>query len=194
MIELSPDQEAARVKFMDWFNDGLLPIPHQNPRSNIFRIFGYAGTGKTTITKQLVRDISGLVLYGAFTGKAALVMQRHGLPARTVHSLIYKPVLPSKEAADELREDIKAAKKHGIPHHAPDMQALFQRLKEVSTLSFEINDQSILAEVDLFVLDECSMINDEMKSDILSFDVPLLVLGDPGQLPPVELHSPLGGR
>ena len=30
------------------------------------------------------------------------------------------------------------------------------------------------------------MINEEMKADIMTFEVPLLVLGDPGQLPPID--------
>lgn len=43
----------------------------------IFRIFGYAGTGKTTLAKHLAGDLRG-VCYAAFTGKAALMMERNG--------------------------------------------------------------------------------------------------------------------
>src|SRR4029453_17373579 len=35
------------------------------------------------------------------------------------------------------------------------------------------------------VIDECSMVDAELGRDLLSFDCPLLVLGDPAQLPPV---------
>lgn len=38
----------------------------------------------------------------------------------------------------------------------------------------------------LFVVDEVSMVNEELGQDLLSFGVPILVLGDPFQLPPVE--------
>lgn len=38
----------------------------------------------------------------------------------------------------------------------------------------------------LFVVDEVSMVNEELGRDLLSFGVPILVLGDPFQLPPVE--------
>jgi exodeoxyribonuclease-5 len=38
----------------------------------------------------------------------------------------------------------------------------------------------------LIVIDECSMVDAELGRDLLSFGVPLLVLGDPAQLPPVQ--------
>ncbi|RWC91697.1 MAG: ATP-binding protein [Mesorhizobium sp.] len=38
----------------------------------------------------------------------------------------------------------------------------------------------------LFIIDEVSMVNAELAMDLLSFGVPILVLGDPFQLPPVE--------
>src|SRR5438309_239041 len=71
--------------------------PKANPgRGNtplIFRLFGYAGTGKTTLAKHLAQGVNGKVLFAAFTGKAALVMRRKGCEeASTIHSLIYKPL------------------------------------------------------------------------------------------------------
>ena len=38
----------------------------------------------------------------------------------------------------------------------------------------------------LIIIDECSMVNEEMGIDLLSFGRPILVLGDPAQLPPVS--------
>jgi exodeoxyribonuclease-5 len=37
----------------------------------------------------------------------------------------------------------------------------------------------------LIIIDECSMVGDRMGADLLSFGVPILVLGDPAQLPPI---------
>jgi len=60
-------------------------------RPSIFRLFGYAGTGKTTLAKHLAESIDGKVLFAAFTGKAACVMRSKGCQgATTIHSLIYK--------------------------------------------------------------------------------------------------------
>ena len=38
----------------------------------------------------------------------------------------------------------------------------------------------------LIVIDECSMVDEALGRDLLSFGTPVLVLGDPGQLPPVS--------
>ncbi len=37
----------------------------------VFRLFGYAGTGKTTLAKEVAQYVDGTVLYCAFTGKAS---------------------------------------------------------------------------------------------------------------------------
>jgi exodeoxyribonuclease-5 len=39
-------------------------------------------------------------------------------------------------------------------------------------------------------MDECSMIGEEVFNDLKSFSIPILALGDPGQLPPIGDHSP----
>jgi exodeoxyribonuclease-5 len=57
------------------------------------RVFGFAGTGKTTMAKEIAQSISGPVHYMAFTGKAALVLRKKGCTgASTIHSAIYKPL------------------------------------------------------------------------------------------------------
>lgn len=45
---------------------------------------------------------------------------------------------------------------------------------------------------ELIVLDECSMVNEELFADLLSFEIPVLILGDPGQLPPISGHTSYG--
>ena len=176
-ITLYPEQEAAKADFLNWFNSP--------DHSEIFRVFGYAGVGKTVITKEIIRNVKGRVLSGAFTGKAALVMQRSGLPARTIHSLIYVPIRPDKIEADAIRKEIGEAQAEGKARKVVD--GLFKKLKAAEQMSFELNiEDSDLNFASLLVLDECSMVNDKMMEDVLSFGVPLLVLGDPGQLPPIE--------
>jgi DNA polymerase III delta prime subunit len=78
----SPQQEAAIKSVSAWLQD---------KSSQVFYLAGYAGTGKTTLAKELAQDVKGQVLYGAFTGKAALVLQKKGCTnASTIHSMIYK--------------------------------------------------------------------------------------------------------
>ena len=48
-------------------------------------------TGKSTIINHFI-DLTGIMEYTrfvTFTGKASLVLQRKGLPATTIHKLIY---------------------------------------------------------------------------------------------------------
>lgn len=55
----------------------------------VFRLFGYAGTGKTTLAKEVASRVTGTI-FAAYTGKAALVLRSKGCDAKTIHSLIYK--------------------------------------------------------------------------------------------------------
>ena len=50
---------------------------------------------------------------------------------------------------------------------------------------FAINRSSPVAKAALIVVDECSMVDEALGRDLMSFGTPILVLGDPGQLPPI---------
>src|SRR5580698_3962188 len=78
----SPQQEQALAAVKDWVKD---------EGNQVFRLFGYAGTGKTTLAKEIAQSSDGEVMFGACTGKAASVMRRKGCRgAQTIHSMIYK--------------------------------------------------------------------------------------------------------
>ena len=143
----SPQQEDALKAVAKWY---------KNRDSQVFRLFGFAGTGKTTLARHIADDIGEEVVFGAFTGKAAHVLREKGCgDASTIHSLIYRPAM-----GDE--EDPEAEPMFTIRRDAP------------------------AAEADLIIIDECSMVDEELGRDLLSFGVPVLVLGDPAQLPPVK--------
>ena len=169
-MQFTSDQEKAFKGVKEWLANKDKPI---------FYIAGYAGTGKTTIIKTLLQDVKGLVLCAAYTGKAALVMSRAGVQASTLHSLVYTYNPPNRSKFKELQTNIEKAK-------GETKKKLEQDLHLYNSGSFIINHESLLCEAKLLVIDECSMVNEEMKADILSFGVPVLVLGDPGQLPPIS--------
>src|SRR5439155_24322363 len=52
--------------------------------------------------------------------------------------------------------------------------------------SFDLWDDAPASKAALIVVDECSMVDAELGRDLMSFGVPLLVLGDPAQLPPIQ--------
>lgn len=53
-------------------------------------------------------------------------------------------------------------------------------------LNFQLNPDSPIQHCKLIVIDEASMVGMRMTDDLLSFGVPILAIGDPGQLPPIE--------
>ncbi|TPW33158.1 ATP-binding protein [Martelella alba] len=152
-MEFSPQQDEALKAVSTWLKEGRKPI---------FRLFGYAGTGKTTLARYFAEHVDGEVLFAAFTGKAAQVLRARGASnARTIHSLIYRP------KGEEMIENEETGKTSVSP-------------------MFSINRQSPLAKAALIVIDECSMVDEKLGQDLMSFGTPVLVLGDPGQLPPVS--------
>ena len=88
MPSFSPQQETALNAVAAW----LKAKPGRGSTSQVFRLFGYAGTGKTTLARHIADGVDGKVLFAAFTGKAAQVMRSKGCErASTIHSLIYRP-------------------------------------------------------------------------------------------------------
>lgn len=109
---------------------------------------GYAGTGKTTVIRQLIERLPEYAVC-AYTGKAAHVLRRKGVPASTIHSLIYEAV-PDEHGGEptfNLREE--------LPYQG-------------------------------VIVDEASMVGKLIYHDLLSFGLPLIFVGDHGQLPPVS--------
>ena len=145
MPVFTPHQDAALTAASNWLKGA-------RGRASIFRLFGYAGTGKTTLVKLIAEGVDGKVLFAAFTGKAACVMRSKGChSASTIHSLIYR----ARESGEE-------------------------------TPSFELWNDAPASKAKLIIIDECSMVDAELARDLMSFGVPLLVLGDPAQLPPIS--------
>lgn len=178
-MELSRNQEIALTKVHNWLQSG---------EEQVYRLFGYAGTGKTTIAKYFAEGIEGEVLFAAFTGKAAHVMQQKGCTgASTIHSLIYMANHKSEERLKELREKLISA---SIGKEDPERIADIERdvREEEQNLrrpSFSLDYDSDLKDAQLLIVDECSMVGQELAQDLLSFGTKILVLGDPAQLPPV---------
>jgi exodeoxyribonuclease-5 len=191
MIELSEEQLRCQAAVVQWDAD-----PN---KKQVFRIDGFAGVGKTSVIRQTVDMLPGLTLYVAFTGKAALVMQQRGCePVSTIHRLIYTPsgtgsktTLESKEK--ELSRLLLSLEQDGWSSaeisDRPDVQKLAASVKQLKASAnspiFRLNLDSPIKEAERVVIDESSMVGRSLAQDLLSFDVPVIAQGDPGQLPPV---------
>lgn len=150
MITLSDMQEAVMRDIIQWYRKPL-------KESQEFYLYGYAGTGKSTIVDRAIQELKSecnvkKVVTAAYTGKAASVLQRKGTPdAQTIHRLLYIPAKDEKGKLFFIKRDCTAA----------DL-------------------------ADLIVLDECSMIGDDIAGDIRALGRKILIIGDPGQLPPIN--------
>ncbi|MEO3475501.1 DEAD/DEAH box helicase [Roseomonas sp. CAU 1739] len=194
-------QQAEAIRaIVDWFQN-------RSHQQQVFRLFGFAGSGKSTVITHAIQALGidaatscdeehaprRRILFAAFTGKAALVMTRKGTPASTIHSLIYRVSEATPEEIDRVERDLLDLQR-GLGRMGPAERAFAEmqisklqlRLTDIHKPTFLLNEQSLVRDADLIVLDEVSMVGPEMAADLLAFGKPILVLGDPGQLPPIK--------
>lgn len=135
-------------------------VPHfdNSQFQQIFYLAGYAGTGKTTVVAEALRRIR----------------ERYGISSIPTGAYTGK-------AAHVLRQkgNYNAQTIHSMIYVVVEDE-------ETKEISFSLNPLGSAGLADLICLDECSMIDTVMANDLLSFRKPILVMGDPGQLPPVS--------
>lgn len=188
------DVQAAGIKKIKiWYLQCRQQLKDKKPLTQqVFRVFGFAGVGKSTVVKYALAECGNMsVLLGCFTGKAALVLTRKGSPASTIHSMAYKVSEPSKDAIEKARMELAKLREKG-PEDTDQMlwRAMLrtreEAIKEMHRPTFILNSEGPIRDADLIVLDEVSMVGEVMAADLMSFGKPILVLGDPGQLPPIK--------
>lgn len=155
---LSPEQFKIVDQIYAWYLDAT-----ESPRTDnqFLTLGGYAGTGKTTIIRFFIEMINNDASCVAYTGKAASVLTTKlpkGMLATTIHRLIYAIYEETDPITNKRR-------------------MRFQR-KDIATIKADC--KSVL------IIDEASMVNERIWKDLLSLKVPILAVGDHGQLPPIE--------
>ena len=134
----------------------------KNPKTSHVTVGGYAGTGKTTIIALLRRLLYQKnpklrIAMVAFTGKAAQVLK-----IKLTHSqAIY-------------RKD-----------HIGTIHSLLYTPAVGSDGKIVDWNKNKKLDLDLIIVDESSMVTRDLWRDLLSFDLPIIAVGDHGQLPPV---------
>lgn len=124
---------------------------------------GFGGTGKSVVVKHLKIALPDFAVC-AFTGKAANVLRRRGIIASTIHSLIYQPV--EVECFDDDTDEYLGTK-----------------------LVWSLRSEPALLNCRGFLVDEASMIGNKLYDDLSSFGLPIIFVGDHGQLEPVGDRS-----
>ena len=127
-------------------------------------VSGYAGTGKTTVMGYAAAELlhinpSMAIAFCAPTGKAASVL----------HSKL-----------QEFGAMNRFSKVHTIHGH-------IYKLKGINNnYEFDWERRSEKLPYDLFVVDEASMVTEQMFRDLMAYKLPVVFIGDSGQLPPVN--------
>lgn len=152
--------------------------------ASVFILRGYAGTGKTTMVKQMADYIvqQRRVLLMAPTGRAARVLSKKtDMVATTIHKAIYgKAFLEAKKVKDLAESEFKLC----FPIEMSDGQ-LAVIVDEASMLCSRTMTQELFR-----------FGTDNLMDDLLTFIRPsyggkVIFVGDPAQLPPVgEQESP----
>lgn len=129
--------------------------------SPFFYLAGYAGTGKSSIAAQIVAKLQA----AAPEGKPFIVN--------------YCAFTGKASLVLQKKGSTPASTIHRLIYK-PIFDPQTGKLE-----GFDLRPKEDLQSINLFVLDECSMVGEELGEDLLSFGIPILVLGDPGQLPPI---------
>ena len=141
----------------------------KNQSKQCFEISGIAGSGKTTLVYHLIQEFNlklENVAFVAFIGKAALAMCRKGTPATTIHHLIYDNIeVPKKDSEGNIVKDSTTGR--------------------ALTVTQFVKKKSLPPHIKLIVVDEGAMVSTKIAEDLLSFNIPMVILGDRNQLPPV---------
>ena len=140
----------------------------KNPYKPYLYYSGRAGTGKTTVIMCAIQEMgldSNKYIAVAYTGKAVMVLMQHGLRAMTIHSLIYNLVMRK------------------VPEDYVDANGDL-KTKTKMKMEFVLKDK-LPDEIEVIILDEMGMVSDELMRDLMSFGIPIIMMGDHNQLPPV---------
>jgi exodeoxyribonuclease-5 len=160
-LVLSPEQERVHDDLITW-------LQHYEDEGyrNYITVGGYAGTGKTHLATALrisLRNLNRTVRLGfcAFTGKASSVLKER------------------LESMGGLYEDDYVGTIHGMIYRPI--------LEEDENGRQKIAGWKRRSELphDLIILDEASMVSSDLWRDLTSYGIPIIAVGDHGQLPPI---------
>lgn len=183
-IQLTPGQQFVFDGLSRFIDD---------PHARVFILKGYAGTGKTTLMRFLVRHLKEIdrpYRLLASTGRAAKILSNltdDSAPASTIHSMIYH--------FGGLSQDLTNV----TPDNREISGQLFLIFQPTTVDSSRAADENMV-----YIIDEASMISDlpsnnssqalfgsgRLLHELLAYDTrptsKFLFVGDPCQLPPIE--------
>lgn len=155
-MDLSADQQNAISTLLLWY---------KNPnKSSFITLGGYAGTGKTTVISLLRKELNSFnsnisVSFCSYTGKATRVLANRLKENNSIYS------------ADTVTTI------HSL---------IYTALLDDSTQEIIGWERKKTLDTNLIIVDEASMVDEQIWRDLLSYGTPIIAVGDHGQLPPIN--------
>lgn len=222
-LTLSHDQAEAfdsisamlRSAGVDIENNLLTP-PNEG-KTSVAAVIGKAGSGKTLLLGELVKELEAAgvdIVSGDYEGKrrkdrrtlailaptnkAASVLRMRGVPATTIHRIIYTPVYdPEYERIAEWlagnggRPEIEGLTEEALAR----AMAFYQTHKSIpgALAAAGLRGSDFITgwkrrdePLDIGLVDESSMLDEKQFEDLKAIFPTLLLFGDPAQLAPVK--------
>lgn len=220
---LSPDQKAAwsaivrllREAGVDLEEGHAAPAAPARPRT-LLAVTGRAGSGKSLLLAAIVKGLreAGVAVAApdwggrkrdrrslavlAPTNKAAAVLRARGVPATTIHRILYTPVYhpayervarwlagegerPAPDPLTDEQLDRAKASHEALGSIPAALAAAGLRGTDFITGWTRREDP-----LDIGLVDEASMLDARALADLQAIFPTLLLFGDPAQLPPVQ--------
>ena len=157
-MDISADKKIILKKLITWYNK-------ETDQKHFITLGGYAGTGKTTLIAILRKilnkqDPKLKVAFAAYTGKAARVLKTY---------LKLADVLYKKDSVGTI--------------HSLIYSPIENDRHEI--IGWQEKDEKDV-KADLIIIDEASMVDQRIWKDLLAYKIPIIAIGDHGQLPPVQ--------
>jgi len=221
-LEYSADQAKARDRVIAVLRDAGVDLeaaairPEGGGPRPTLAVVGRAGSGKTLLLADLVRELvaAGVEPVSADyesrkgrakrtfavlapTNKAASVLRGRGVPATTIHRILYTPLYhPDYEAiAEWLTGKAERPKVEGMSETALDRALAFY--KGTPSIPGALASAGLRGSdfikgwkrrdepLDIGLIDEASMLDERQYADLRALFGTLVLFGDPAQLAPV---------
>ncbi|MEM1163933.1 MAG: AAA family ATPase [Pseudomonadota bacterium] len=219
----SDDQAEAHDRIADVLREVGVDLdeahltPPREGRDTVMAVIGKAGSGKTLLLAELTQALekAGVEIVSgdwesrrrrdrrtlavlAPTNKAASVLRMRGVPATTIHRILYTPVYaPEYERiAEWLAGQGERPEVEGLTQEALDRaHAFYQSHKSMpgALAAAGLRGSDFITgwkrredPLDIGFIDEASMLDDKQFEDLKDIFPTLLLFGDPAQLAPVN--------
>ncbi len=224
IVPFSADQEAARALVaerlkalgVDLEAGSAEPLDEEGGPAETLAVLGRAGSGKTRLLASLVKELAAAGVEPvsaewesrkrrdrrtfavlAPTNKAASVLRNLGVPATTIHRIVYTPMYdPDYERIaqwlageaerpiiesipDELLERARAS--YAAHGSVPGALAAMGKRGSDFIKGWTRRDEAL----DIALVDEASMLDDKAVEDLRALFRLIVLFGDPAQLAPV---------